>query len=238
MFHLCIFLLDQTNGWTSLNKLQGKNIFTKSALEHVVPEQMFTDPNDPSNAQEAISAVKALSKAQAAGQRIYHITSANQATALPNINHDSLTMGEIQAALAVGKEVITHTDAVSVPGWTGAGYIIFDPVVGDGAYKISGGVNGGILAGLLVLGVLGFLTSLFFFAMGTLLAVALGAVLLATSILLLMSVGDQGYYSQVFVGLSLAAAIFALVVLPPLVLTAALIEIALYAVAFILVPYH
>ncbi len=85
-----------------------------SALEHAVPEQMFTDPNDTVNPPpDAISAVKALSKAQAAGQRIYHITSANQNTVLPNINHDSLTMGEIQAALAVGKEVITHTDAVS-----------------------------------------------------------------------------------------------------------------------------
>ncbi|VAW40675.1 hypothetical protein MNBD_GAMMA01-1142, partial [hydrothermal vent metagenome] len=43
------------------------------------------------------------------------------------------------------KEVITHTDSISVPGWTGAGYIIFDPVTGDGAYKIAGGANGGFL---------------------------------------------------------------------------------------------
>jgi len=35
--------------------------------------------------------------------------------------------------------VIIHSDPVSVPGWTGAGYIVFDPVVGDGAYLISGG---------------------------------------------------------------------------------------------------
>ena len=52
-------------------------------------------------------------------------------------------MAEINAALQVGKEVITHTDAISVPGWSGAGYIIFDPVTGGGAYKISGGGNGG-----------------------------------------------------------------------------------------------
>ncbi len=43
--------------------------------------------------------------------------------------------------------MITHTDAVSVPGWTGAGYIIIDPETetetetGDGAYLISGGGN-------------------------------------------------------------------------------------------------
>jgi len=45
----------------------------------------------------------------------------------------------------VGKEVITHTDAVSVPGWSGAGYIIFDPQTGSGAYKIGGGQNGSYL---------------------------------------------------------------------------------------------
>ena len=91
------------------------------------------------------------------GQRVYHITQSNQGTALPNIHHDPATMAEIQNALNVGKEVITHTDAVSVPGWSGAGYIIIDPQTGDGAYKIGGGQNGAWLlfggAFLLVLGV-------------------------------------------------------------------------------------
>ncbi len=114
-----------------------------SALEHAVPEQMFN--TDPTNPPDAISAVKALAKANAAGQRIYQITQANSASILGNIHHDQSTMDEIRAALAVGKEVITHTDAVSVPGWSGAGYIILDPVTGDGAYKIGGGANGGFL---------------------------------------------------------------------------------------------
>jgi hypothetical protein len=114
-----------------------------SALEHAVPEQMFTNEQNPG---EAISAVKALQKANAAGQRIYHITQANQSTILPNIHHHPDTMAEIQNALNAGKEVITHADAVSVPGWTGAGYIITDPVTGDGAYKISGGGNGGAIS--------------------------------------------------------------------------------------------
>ncbi len=34
---------------------------------------------------------------------------------------------------------------MSVPGWSGAGYVILDPVVGDGEWKISGGDNGGRL---------------------------------------------------------------------------------------------
>ncbi|MCX7088773.1 MAG: hypothetical protein NTV00_12065 [Methylococcales bacterium] len=61
---------------------------------------------------------------------------------LSNIHHDSATLQEIQDALNVGKEVITHTDAVSVPGWTGAGYIIIDPDTGSEAYKIASGANG------------------------------------------------------------------------------------------------
>jgi len=31
-----------------------------------------------------------------------------------------------------------NTDPVSVPGYTGAGYIIFDPLTGDGAYMPGG----------------------------------------------------------------------------------------------------
>jgi hypothetical protein len=95
-----------------------------SALEHAVPEQMFADPDDSLNPPDSISAVKALSKASAAGQRIYHLTQANQASTLPNIHHDSQTIDEIRATLSVGKEVMTHTDAVTVPGWSGAGYIL------------------------------------------------------------------------------------------------------------------
>ena len=124
-----------------------------SALEHAVPEQMFAsqDPNEPR--PDAISAVKALQKASAAEQRIYHITPLNKDDVLPNIHHDSGTMTEIRSALAVGKEVITHTDAVSVPGWSGAGYIILDSETGDGAYKISGGLNGGVVILLAFIGI-------------------------------------------------------------------------------------
>jgi hypothetical protein len=130
-----------------------------SALEHAVPEQMFADPDPAAPRPDAISAVKALSKASAAGQRIYHLTQANQASTLANIHHDSATMVEIRDALAVGKEVITHTNAVSVPGWSGAGYIVLDPDTGSGAYKISGGANGGFFV---ILGFIGLAAAMFF----------------------------------------------------------------------------
>ena len=110
-----------------------------SALEHAVPERMLVTSENPG---EAISAVKALAKANSAGQRIYHITSENQTETLPNIIHNADTMSEISAALASGKDVVTHAAAVDMPAWSGAGYIIFDRETGDGAYKISGGKNG------------------------------------------------------------------------------------------------
>jgi hypothetical protein len=118
-----------------------------SGLEHAVPEQMFDDQDPNTAAPDAFSAVKALSKASAQGQRIYHLTTANRSATLQNIYHDSATMSEISNALSTGKEVITHTSLVSVPGYNGAGYIIFDPVTGEGAYKISGGQSGGFYGG-------------------------------------------------------------------------------------------
>lgn len=116
-----------------------------SALEHAIPEQMFalTDPN--ATAPDAISAVKALQKAAATGQQIYQITQDNMNQVLGNIHHDISTMNEIRSSLNVGKVVITHTDRVSVPGWSGAGYVILDPDTNVGAWKISGGSNGGWL---------------------------------------------------------------------------------------------
>ena len=113
-----------------------------SALEHAIPEQMFVTAENPG---EAVSAVKALAKAQQQGQRIYHITEANLATALADIRQDAGTVQEIRDAVATGKEVITHTDSIGVPGWSGAGYVVFDPVKGDGAWRIGGGMNGTFL---------------------------------------------------------------------------------------------
>ncbi len=127
---------------------------TASALDHQTPEQMFN--TDPLNPTQGISAVKALQLASQQGQRIYTITEANQATTLPNIHHDSATMSEIEQAINQGKEVITHTDAVTVPGYIGAGYMILDPITGDGEYKIAGGENGGYALGYYA----GFLLSL------------------------------------------------------------------------------
>jgi hypothetical protein len=114
-----------------------------SALEFGVPYQLLTSAGLTSS---GVSASAALQKALSLGQRLYHITPENQAAVLPLIHHDSGTMVEIEQALSAGKEVFTHSDPVSVTGWSGSGYVITDPDSGAGAYKISGGQNGGLAA--------------------------------------------------------------------------------------------
>jgi transglutaminase-like putative cysteine protease len=116
-----------------------------SALEHLVPEQMFSTPSEQ---LQGVSAVKALSLASAAGQRIYFITPQNQAQILPLIQQDAATIGEIRQALASGRSAITHTQPISVPGWAGAGYVLLDEATGSAAWKIGGGANGSFLTGL------------------------------------------------------------------------------------------
>ena len=131
--------------WPKPNKA-GKIATVK--IEYTWDEQMFVTPTNPG---EAISAVKAISKAVQAGQRIYTINATNMATVLPNINQSPFVLNEITNAVNAGFEVITHTDAVSVPGWSGAGYIILDAETGDGVYKIESGINGSILTVLSIL---------------------------------------------------------------------------------------
>ena len=119
-----------------------------SALEHVVPEQMFSTPTAPVS---AISAVKALQMAAQQGIPVHHIDATNAATVVPLLSGiDPVALDEIQAALAVGKEITVSQANITANGWTGVGYIITDPVTGSGAYKISTGKNGGILKTVLM----------------------------------------------------------------------------------------
>ncbi|MHB1142348.1 MAG: transglutaminase-like domain-containing protein [Sulfuricaulis sp.] len=137
------WVIDSLDGDTTKRpQLSLQTGMLSSALEHSVPEQLFSTPDE---IAEGVSAAKALQLASQQGQRIYHVTSQNKAQTLSNLHLDSLAMNEITQALAVGKEVIAHTDRISISGWTGEGYILFDPITGDGAYKITGGNNGGFL---------------------------------------------------------------------------------------------
>jgi hypothetical protein len=113
-----------------------------SASEHRVPEQLFSTPDNPA---QGISAVKALQLANDQGIPVYTINQSNIASILPQLHLDSGTIEDIQSAVNAGKIVTASKTDISFNGWTGCGYIIVDPFTGDGAYMISGGMNGGLI---------------------------------------------------------------------------------------------
>lgn len=141
--------------WINYNKSIGSRY---SAMEHLVPEQMFSTDTAPA---EGVSAVKALALASAEGQRIYTITQNNVEQALNNITLNPDTETEIRNAAYAGKEITTHQYQINFntqdtrvargagSGWIGEGYIIIDPETGAGAYKIAGGGNGSFLYAVL-----------------------------------------------------------------------------------------
>ncbi|MFL0798418.1 MAG: chloride channel protein [Cellvibrionaceae bacterium] len=126
-----------------------------SAMEHLVPEQMFSTPEAPA---QGISAVKALAIAAAEGQRVYTITQANLNEVLAAVNLSADTETEIRNAVNAGKTATAHEAQITFGNWVGSGYLLIDEQTGAGAYKIAGGSNGaylmiGGLALLLVFGV-------------------------------------------------------------------------------------
>jgi hypothetical protein len=113
--------------------------FVSSVLEASVPEQLISLSSEQN---KAVSAVTALEMALQQGGRVYNLDSTNAAAVLPQTALAADATAEVYAALNVGKQVLVHTGAVTVPGWQGAGYIILDPETGSGAYKINGNANG------------------------------------------------------------------------------------------------
>jgi transglutaminase-like putative cysteine protease len=113
-----------------------------SALEHSVPEQLFSTTENPAY---GISAVKALQLANDQGIPIYTINQTNITSVIPQLQLDSGTIDDIRNAVDAGKTVTVSKGDITFNGWTGCGYIIFEPMTGAGAYMISGGVNGGEL---------------------------------------------------------------------------------------------
>ena len=89
------------------------------------------------------SKIKTLQLANQQGQQIYKIDNTNIDSVLPKLNLSDSIKNDIQNSINQGKYVITHTDNVSVPEWSGAGYAVIDPLTGSDAYMISGGENGG-----------------------------------------------------------------------------------------------
>ena len=150
-----VVIADNNNQQNFLNyRMQAGMI--ASSLEHQTPEQMYnTDPQHP---VQGISTMKAFALANAEGQKIYTLNQENIATILPKIQASSLVKGDIMGAVSTGKIVTVHEREVSVPGWHGTGYMVVNPLNGDGAFLIGGGGNGGfvLLVGLVIASIGGY----------------------------------------------------------------------------------
>ena len=71
------------------------------------------------------------------------MTQENINAVLPVLNIDSEVKDEIRDSVTVGKVATVSQNTITVGSWTGVGYIIADPETGAGAYRISGGSDGG-----------------------------------------------------------------------------------------------
>lgn len=120
----------------SFIKVTGVN---SSAMEHLVPEQIFS--TEESSAQ-GISAVKALAIAGSEGQKVWTITKDNLSVALTAINLSAEIESEIRNAVFAGKVATAHERPISFFGGSNTGYLLIDPDTGAGAYLIASGANG------------------------------------------------------------------------------------------------
>jgi len=118
---------------------------TSSALEHSVPEQLFSTPDAPA---QAISTIKALKIANDQGIPIYTINQSNIATVMPQLQVDQYVKEDIQNAVNAGKVVTVSKSNINFNGWNGCGYIVTNPETGGGGYMISGGTSGGVVQAL------------------------------------------------------------------------------------------
>lgn len=111
-----------------------------SAMEHQVPELMFSTDENPAH---GISAVKALAIAGQQGQKIWTITANNLNMALADIQMDDDIKTEIRNAVNAGKVAVAHQHYLDFYGKNAAGYMLLDLNTGGGAYLIATGENGG-----------------------------------------------------------------------------------------------
>lgn len=154
---------------TQFNLLVGSY---SSVLEHLVPEAMLSVPGNPAN---GLSAVKALQMANDQSIPVYTINKSNVGLVVPQLQIDPVVVSDINDAVNAGLEVTVSKTAVNFFGQLVVGYIIVNPINGDGSYKVAQGANGALLLCFLIGGLL--------LIAGVLFAEVAGAALIAMSLL-------------------------------------------------------
>lgn len=126
-----------------------------SINENAVPREVFAEEGQDAG---GVSAAQALEIANEQGQRIFTVTSRNVSDVQSEISINSAAWSDIRAAVNAGMEVTVHEQPIERSGWQGSGYVLLDPQTGAGAWKISGGANGGTVLGVIIGAIAGYLT--------------------------------------------------------------------------------
>jgi RHS repeat-associated protein len=106
-----------------------------STYAHLVLDALFTDAG---HAGRASSTVRALSAAAAAGQTIFHVTGANAAALLPQIDADAAAVATVRDGVQAGRTATISRSNIAIDAWNGVGYLLEDAASGSGDYEISG----------------------------------------------------------------------------------------------------
>ncbi|MBQ6696768.1 MAG: transglutaminase domain-containing protein [Lachnospiraceae bacterium] len=109
-----------------------------SMFESIVWEQLLGTPS--------VSTISALEQAVRADKDILLIKEENWESIKEDLSVSESVYWDIENAIMEGKLVLVPKEEVTIAEWTGSGYLILDPALYTGAYRISGGINGGTCA--------------------------------------------------------------------------------------------
>ena len=94
----------------------------------------------------AVSTMTVLRRASEEGIPIHRIDGRNISAVLPLLEQSDAVIAEIRAAVGANMTVIIPAAEVMMGSWSGTGYIVVDPETMNGLYRISGGLNGAVVA--------------------------------------------------------------------------------------------
>jgi hypothetical protein len=109
-----------------------------SSLEHEIFENIMGAP--------AVSTMKVLQIASERNIPIYTVTKANLNEVLPDLDLSQAVKNDIKSAVNSGKTVTVPQRNIEYFDWSGAGYIVLDPLTGAAGYMIGGGLSGGSIS--------------------------------------------------------------------------------------------
>ncbi|QYF93556.1 GIY-YIG nuclease family protein [Massilia sp. PAMC28688] len=106
-----------------------------AAYSHQVLAHLFTSASQPGM---AVSPVRSLAAAAAAGQTIYAVTRSNGTAVLPQLTLSASAALDLESDVARGLRALVAKTPLTLGGWTGQGIATEDLVSGAGSYRLSG----------------------------------------------------------------------------------------------------